>query len=64
MDGVFENFEYSKFQDVNETIATTWLSIFIVATHIKKQHKAQSGIFPLLRWWCHGWFLSRMSACF
>lgn len=49
MDGVFETFEYSKFQDVNETIATTWLSIFIVEIHMKKQHKAQFGMSNLLQ---------------
>ncbi|MCC7701706.1 hypothetical protein IGS59_05595 [Janthinobacterium sp. GW460P] len=46
MDGVFEIIDYSKFQDVNETIAMTWLSIFIAAMHIKKQHKAQFAASP------------------
>lgn len=49
MDGFFETFEYSKFQDVNETIAAAWLSIFIVEIHIKKQHKAQFGMSVLLQ---------------
>ncbi|MGK5022125.1 hypothetical protein [Janthinobacterium lividum] len=47
MDGAFENFEYSKFQDVHQTIAATCLSIFIAPAHMKKQHIASFGYFSL-----------------
>jgi hypothetical protein len=62
MDVVFETFEYSKFQDVNETIATTWLSIFIVEIHMKKQHKAQFGISPFAAVQRRGWPAGRIFA--
>ncbi|MDO8042518.1 hypothetical protein [Janthinobacterium sp. SUN137] len=53
MDGIFEIFEYSKFQDVNETIVAACLSIFIARTHMKKQHTAELGYFFLPERCCH-----------